>query len=272
MCLTIVISALLAHVGRLLMDYGSGWLVSLSGVWVPVAYNASVDMSLGWRRASFMTNAGNRVTASRGREPRTWEVSETIPYDWAQALEHLWLSEDSSDPMFWVPPMAGLANIAPPVYPFKANLGLNSMGWPAVSSPLDADEHFVSGFFPIRQGMKLEFGAALSGGGLICTVYDSTLAQSRVLGVAVAGKDGGQVSTTVEVTDPAYSWGRLSVTAGGTSVSDIFARPVSRVMGVRFAGAGGAWVTLEDAQIGHGATSPYTPLMKCSLSLRECER
>ena len=85
------------------MSRDSGWIVTRNGVWIPVAHNASVSETSDWKHASFEGLDGTRRIAGRGRKPREWEITETVPYDWAQELYTLYMTNDGLEPVFFIP-------------------------------------------------------------------------------------------------------------------------------------------------------------------------
>lgn len=253
-------------------DNGTGWLVSGTGSWVPVAYNASVNGGYEMKRAAFVSLAGVRRTAGRGREPRTWEVTETVPYDWAQALNMLWLSSDSLEPMYWIPPLAAWSNYAPMSFSGAPSRMLVSQ-YDAPGVALSTPSGYDTDFFPVKKGLKLEFGGYQDGGEIRLRLFKTDFISSAGT-VSLPAKDMLTESLKkVTISNPEAAWARLETSDGAYASRDKFVRfAVDGLHGVRKIGDGGCWVTLDDVHFKHGKLTTYNPLVDVSFTITECER
>lgn len=254
------------------MSRDSGWIVSRNGVWIPVAHNASVSETSDWKHASFESLDGTRRTAGRGRKPREWEITETVPYDWAQELYTLYITNDGLEPVFFIPPMAAATNIAPPLKnPNRMPLENSdkTTSWQMLNpTGIDTD------FFPVRPGHIIEFGGRQEGSSIRLQLYKSDLS-SLAGSFPVAGKGiDTTVSRKIRIDNMDVRWGRIISDSGTLVAQDRFARIVDVEMGnVRPYGPGGAWVTIDGFEINHGRqANRYSPTATIQLSLTECER
>lgn len=253
------------------MSRDSGWIVTRRGVWIPIAHNASVSETADWKRASFVSMDGTRRIAGRGREPREWEITEMMPYDWAQELYSAYMVNDGLEAVFFIPPMAAATNIAPPLknpdrLPLE-NLD-KTTSW-QVLNPTGA----ATDFFPVRPGFLMEFGGRQEGSYIRLELYKSDFSRAGSFPLAAQGIDV-TVSRQVSVENTDVVWGRLVSDGGTLAMRDYYVRIVSAEMGnVRPYGPGGAWVTIDSLEINHGRqASKYFPTANVQLSLTECER
>lgn len=261
------------------MDFGSGWLVSKAGAWVPVAYNASVSESMPWKRAAFTSFSGERTVASRGRGPRVWDVEERVVYDWAQALGGLYNAADSDEPLYWVSPLAAVSNYAinwvhgnGTKSLTDTNLtvsdGVVSLGHMTGTASFD----YVTDKFPLPLGREVRFGAIVGEGNVLLRGFDAQGNDTGLISSGnVAPKGGGLSSNTAKVTNPKTQYGALYLYNRTTTVNDPYVC-LDDVAGVNHMSTEGAWVTLDDVEIEHGGLSAYNPLVTVKFTLTECLR
>lgn len=254
------------------MSRDSGWIVTKGGTWIPVAHNASVSEMSGWQRASFTSMNGTRRTAGRGLAPREWEISETVPYDWAQELYTAYMANESQEPVFFIPPMAAGSNYAPfyknaKRVPVTEDDGTTS--WQVmVPTGYDTD------FFPVRPGMAVEFGGYQDGGSIRLRLFkDDFMAGAGVVtcpaeSLAVLSKRRA-VITNIEA-----RWAKLDSDGAVNATKGRFCRIVEADLpSVRPYGPGGAWVTIDEMEINHARiANKHSPLVNVKMSLTECER
>lgn len=260
------------------MDNGSGWLVTQSGQWVPVAYNASISESMPFRRASFTSLSGSRTVASRGRGPREWEVEEDVIYDWAQALSVLYNSVDADEPMYWISPLAARSNYAiNKTYNWQnkdlSDARVRVEDGKAGSEMMAAEGNikYITEPFPVHQGVRVSYGAGLSTGG----VYIHWIRNGK----GVSASRANQVSDTNKVSSRTQTLISSGITAAALYVSGptLVTSPFVRIgddpdfLGVDGTGSEGAWVTLEDVEINHKAISRYNPITTVKFTLKECK-
>lgn len=254
------------------MSRDSGWLVTKSGVWVPVAHNASVSESNGIRRAEFVSLSGSRRVAGRGYEPRSWEVTEDVPWDWAQEIYTAYMVGEGMDPVFFIPPLAAGSNIAPFLRSRPRTAvhdGPGSTSWLSMDGSLVAD----TGYFPVRPGMKIEFGGYQDGGSLRLWLWTHDLQNGGAVAVDARGMSV-LAKRTVTVTNPEaryatlQSWGDNVTAYGGR-----FARIADLGFGSpKPYGPGGAWVTFDEFEVSHKPLgNKFYPMVTVSMVLTECE-
>lgn len=248
----------------------SAWIVTRKGVWVPIGHNPSISETSPFIRASFTSLNGTRRVAGRGRGPRTWEVTETMPADWAQELYTSWLGGGGMEPVFFIPALAASTNYAPILHTDSMEEMVDAEG---NSSWVDtAPATNVSDFFPIRPDLKVEFGARLNGGKLLFRQLGNDLRGTVGLSELDAEGMSIQSSKTITVRSPEARWGRLEVRGAGM-VGDAFVRIATAPMtGVRGYGSGGSWATIDDFEISHGKLTTSTPLVNIEMTLTESER
>ena len=254
------------------MSRDSGWIVTKSGVWIPVAHNASVSESSKERSASFVGLNGTRRVAGRGHEPREWEIAETVPYDWAQEIYTAYMTNDGLDPVFFIPPMAASTNIAPPLrnpgrLPIENSDKTTS--W-QIMNPIGAD----TDYFPVRAGHVIEFGGRQEGSNIRLQLYKDDFTSSAG-SFPVAGKGVDTIVTRkVRIDNMDARWARLVSDTGTLVARDRFARlPEAAMSNVRPYGPGGAWVTIDEFEVDHGRQlSKHFPTATLKISLTECER
>lgn len=260
------------------MDSGSGWLVTEGGAWVPVAYNASIEEELPFRRASFVSHAGVRATAARGRGPRRWLVEETVPLDWGQAVLDLYSSATADSPLFWISPLAAGTNIAPP---FMRGGKLMTESEITVSDGVSSVEQVLSNSglmavsepFPVRGDARFEFGGFVGGGyvGLQCSTSLRGAPWSSVGITSAPPNGGGLVSSVVDMSSrPGMAYGRLVAPGATVRAASLYARLADRAFtGARPGGPGGSWVTLEFAEVKHQKVWGSSPMVTVSFELVE---
>lgn len=254
------------------MSRDSGWIVLQSGTWVPVAHNASVSELSGFQRASFVSMDGTRRTAGRGYTPREWEISETVPYDWAQEIYTAYIAPEGQAPVFFIPPLAAGSNYAPLLRTVKRIPVMDEEGntsWRVVK-PTGAD----SDLFPVRPGLKLEFGGLQDGGWIRLRIYRGDFTTTATV-YDVEGAGMGQLATRkLVVTSPDAAWARIESVGAVNMGGEKFVRILDvDLPTVRTYGPGGAWVTIDDFEISHNRiASKYSPMVTLKMNLTECER
>lgn len=256
------------------MDMGSGWLVTQSGAWVPVSYNASVDKSMGWARSQFTSLSGYRRTASRGRTPRTWDVTEKMVAEWSQILETVWQSDDSSRELFWVPPMEALSNYAKPIVNQDGELpGLqvSDSGVDAGASLHSSYSTFLTDLTPLNPKIEIEFGAKVTGGDVLLYIYDAGKNFVQSVTASSVADANGFLKGRFKPSSANHVYGRLVVAKTATQVATPFIRFAVDVWNGRPGGSGGCWVTLDDLNIGHKAIGVNSIIVETGFTVTECE-
>lgn len=254
------------------MSRDSGWIVLQSGTWVPVAHNASVSELSGFQRASFVSMDGTRRTAGRGYTPREWEISETVPYDWAQEIYTAYIASEGQEPVFFIPPLAAGSNYAPLLRTMKRIPVMDEEGntsWRTV-----AHEGAQSDVFPVRPGLKLEFGGLQSGGTIRLRIYKSDFTTTATVYDTPANDMSQAASRKVTITSLEAAWARLESVGAVQMSGELFARIIDADFPtIRTYGPGGAWVTIDDFEINHNRiASKYAPMVTLKMNLTECER
>lgn len=264
------------------MDYGTGWLVSQSGQWVPVAYNASISETMPFRRASFTSLTGERTVASRGRGPREWEVEEDVIYDWAQALSVLYNSVDADLPMYWISPLAARSNYAINKVHNWNNKGMSDVnviasdgivGGSAVTVATNS-RNYLTEVFPVKPGAVITYGATISSGTFWIEWRDSN---NKIIAANIAGNASGgekKIVSSMAPNHPEVTMGVLFTSGDSSVVKNPFVRiggTANATLGVNNVGSEGAWVTLEDIDISHKQLNAYNPLVTAKFSLKECK-
>lgn len=255
-----------------MLQEASGWIVTKSGVWVPIAHNARVNELSGWERASFVAMDGTRRTAGRGVSPREWTVAETVPYDWAQDLYTAYIVEESQEPVFFIPPLAAGSNYAPLArgisrMPLVEDDGVTS--WQAM-----APSGRETNFFPVKPGLLLEFGGYQDGGAIRLRLFGSDFMAGAGTVDCPAQSLAVLSKRQVTISNPTARWAVLESAGSVNATKGRFCRIVeSDFPNIRAYGPGGAWVTIDDMEISHAPiTSKYAPLVNVSMSLTETLR
>lgn len=253
-------------------DAGTGWLVAKNGTWFPVAYNASVNEELGYKRVAFEGLNGTRTVAGTGVMPRQWTLEETVPLDWAQELHTLYLTSGADNEFYFIPPLAAGTNYAPflPLRtkrdPYKREDGMT--GW-QVTSPTGID----TDLFPVREGMRIEYGGYQDGGSILLRLFKNDMLTGAGTTSVAAKSLIEEASKTVTITAPGAAWARMESSGVVSATRDRFVRMPDLSVGFsRKYGMGGQWVTLENMSLEHGAVSKTSPLVKVSMDLKEVLR
>lgn len=253
------------------MSRDSGWIVTRSGTWIPVAHNASVTELSGWQRASFVSLDGTRRVAGRGLAPREWEVNETVPYDWAQELYTAYMSGETQEPVFFIPPMTAGSNYAPflkSVTRMPVADG-ETTSWQTMS-PTGQD----TDFFPVRPGMVLEFGGYQDGGNIRLRLFKGDFMASAGVVNCPAESLAVLAKRKVTISNIEAMWAKLESEGTVAATKGRFCRMVEADLpSVRPYGPGGSWVTIDDMEVNHTRiANKYSPLATVRMSLTECER
>lgn len=251
-------------------DRGTGWLVSQGGLWVPVAYNASVEESAGSIGAAFTALSGYRHVASRGRGHKSWKVSETVFAEWAQMIQALYESPEGLRALYWVPPISGMTNILPDLtIPNESgkmnNLGISidSEGKLKTTYSITAKQAvYRSPYFPVRFDAPMYFGANYSYGPIEIEYY-SGIGTSAISDAYIGNPNNDEPGWREdELTVPQGArWARLII---DPAKSPVIASPYCRMyqtQGVNVGSTKGSWVTLDSLAIGHDKISPHDPLV-----------
>lgn len=246
----------------------TGYLVTESHQWFPVAYTGSIEESLGANTAEFVTALGRRHVFDRGVSPREWRVSGSVPLAWARSLKVL--GGLPAQPFYWLSPLGVHTNILPSSKAINGTpIGVLEIGGEPVEMTFSSTSH-VSALTPVRPGMRIRGSAYASAGRVQIEFFDSGGKYMSGVGHANATAPTSRVITPyVTVPEGAYQ-ARVAVvdtaTAGGLA---LWLEEHSVPTG---GSSSCAWVTLHDVSVGHESLAYENSPVSVSYTLKEVAR